>query len=199
MTMGKLRIALWALVTMALIGGGMLFYAIMKPNDKQLVEGFSIGGPFVMTDQNGKDVTKASYSEKSMAIFFGFTHCRDICPDTLSRLSKVIEKLGPQGDKIQFIFVSVDPERDTPAVLKAYLAAFDERFIGLTGTPDQLAAFAKSYRAFYERVPAENGEYTMNHTTGILLFNSKGSFTGTLDPHEADAVALQQLRELISS
>jgi protein SCO1/2 len=114
-------------------------------------------------------------------------------------LSKVIEELGPLADKIQFIFVSVDPERDTPAVLKTYLAAFDDRFIGLTGTPDQLAGFAKTYRAFYERVPGENGEYTMNHATGILLFNSKGSFTGTLDPHEADAVALQQLRELMSS
>lgn len=199
MTVRKLRIVLWALVAMTLIGSGLLFYMNMKPNDGQLVEGFNIGGPFAMTDQNGKAVTDATYAGKAMVIFFGFTYCPDICPSTLSRLSALMERLGPQSDEIQVILVSVDPERDTPAVLTTYLAAFDARFVGLTGTPEQLANFAKTYRAFYERVPAANGEYTMNHSAGVFLFHAGGSFAGTLDPHEEDSVALQKLKRLISS
>jgi protein SCO1/2 len=196
MTMRKLHIIPWVFLAMALIVSSYFYYANRKSGDDLLASGFKIGGPFAMTDQNGNAVTEKAYAGNPMAIFFGFTYCPDICPTTLSRLSTLIEKLGPLADKIQVILVSVDPERDTPAVLKTYLEAFNPRFVGLTGTPEQLADFAKRFRAFYERAPAENGEYTMNHTAGILLFDSKGGFTGTLDPHEEDNVALQKLRNL---
>lgn len=196
--MNQLRIILWALVALALIGGGLTYYVNSKSDDEQLAASFKIGGPFAMSDQNGRAVSEKTYAGKAMAIFFGFTYCPDICPTTLSRLSSLMEKLGPDAEKIQFILVSVDPERDTPTVLKSYLEVFDSRFVGLTGTPQQLASFAKNYRAFYEKVPTANGDYTMNHSAGVFLYNGNGHFVGTFDPHEDDTVALQKLRNLAS-
>lgn len=196
MTGGKLRTALWALVAIALIGSGFLFYTKSKSGDDQLASAFKIGGPFAMTDHNGNAVTEKTYAGNPMAIFFGFTYCPDICPTTLSRLSTLMEKLGPQGQKIQVILVSVDPERDTPAILKTYLEAFNPRFIGLTGTAEQLSRFANSYRAFYKKVPISNGDYTMNHSAGVFLYNRIGDFVGTFDPHEDDKVALRKLENL---
>lgn len=198
MKLAPLRIFLWALVALALVGGAYIYYGNLNSADKQRAGIVDIGGPFSMTNQNGEAVSEKTYAGKAMAIFFGFTYCPDICPTTLSRLSSLMGKLGPDAEQIQVILVSVDPERDTPAVLKDYMAAFDERFISLTGTPAQLAAFAKTYRAFYQKVPGENGEYTMNHSAGVFLFGAQGTFTGTLDPHENDEVALEKLKMLIS-
>lgn len=198
MEMRSLRIFLWALAALALVAGTYIYYVNLKSADKQLAGIVDIGGPFSMTNQNGQAVSEKTYAGKAMAIFFGFTYCPDICTTTLARLSSLIEKLGPVAENIQVILVSVDPERDTPAVLKSYLEAFDSRFVGLTGTPEQLASFAKTYRAFYEKVPAANGDYTMNHSAGVFLYNENGHFVGTFDPHEDDPVALQKLRNLAS-
>ena len=106
-------------------------------------------------------------------------------------------RLGPDAEKLQVILVSVDPERDTPDVLKAYLAAFDPRIIGLTGTPEQLADFAKAYRFFYEKVPGSDSSYTMNHSAGVFLFRKSGEFQGTVDSEESDKVALEKLKMLL--
>lgn len=198
MTGGKLRTTLWALVAIALMASGLFFYTNSISGDDQLASGLKIGGPFAMTDQNGNAVTEKTYAGNPMAIFFGFTYCPDICPTTLSRLSTLMEKLGPLGDRIQVILVSVDPERDTPGVLKTYLEAFNPRFIGLTGTSEQLASFASAFRAFYKKVPTSNGDYTMNHSAGVFLYNGNGHFAGTFDPHEDDKVALQKLQNLAS-
>lgn len=158
---------------------------------------FRIGGPFAMTDHNGRAVTEKDYAEKAKAIFAGFTYCPDVCPTTLTRLSGLMQKLGSDADKLQVILVSVDPERDTPEVLKTYLAAFDPRFAGLTGTPDQLAAFAKTFRIFYEKVPDSSGGYTMNHSASVLLFRKSGEFQGTVDREESDKVAFEKLKMLL--
>lgn len=132
-----------------------------------------------------------------MAMFFGFTYCPDVCPTTLSRLSALMEKLDSDADKLQLVLVSVDPERDTPPVLKEYLRAFDPRFVGLSGTSEQLAAMAKNYRIFYEKVPDASGGYTMNHSAGIYLFDAAGQFTSTIDREESDEVAIAKLKRLL--
>lgn len=194
--MKRIRIALWLAVAFAL---GVIAWPLATSllHEEEKLDALFIGGSFAMTDHNGRAVTEEDYAGKAKAIFFGFTYCPDVCPTTLARLTEVMEKLGPDAEKLQVILVSVDPERDTPDVLKAYLAAFDSRMIGLTGTPEQLAAFAKSYRVFYEKVPGQDGNYTLNHSAGVFLFRKSGEFQGTIDREESDKVALEKLKMLL--
>jgi protein SCO1/2 len=154
-----------------------------------------IGGPFTMVDQDGQTITKQDLDQTAVALFAGFTHCPDVCPTTLLRLSNLLSQLGADADKIRVVLVSVDPERDTPEVLKSYLAAFEGEFTGMTGRPEQLKSFAKSYRLFYEK-SGTGEDYAMNHTSGVFLFKKGGAFQGTLDQHEADDVALRKLKLL---
>lgn len=154
-----------------------------------------IGGPFAMVDQDGQSITKQDLDRTAVALFAGFTHCPDVCPTTLLRLSNLLNQLGEDADKIRVVLVSVDPDRDSPEILKSYLAAFEGKFTGMTGTPEQLKSFAKAYRLFYEK--SGTGEnYTMNHTSGVFLFKKGGTFQGTLDQHEADDIALRKLKML---
>lgn len=154
-----------------------------------------IGGPFTMIDQEGRPISKQVLDRTAVALFAGFTHCPDVCPTTLLRLSTLVKQLGEDEGKIRVVLVSVDPERDTPEVLKSYLAAFEGDFTGMSGTPEQLKAFAKAYRLFYEK-SGTGSEYTMNHTSGVFLFRKGGAFQGTLDQHESDEVAVKKLKLL---
>ncbi len=130
-------------------------------------------------------------------IFFGFTACPDVCPTTLAEMSGWLDVLGPAGNDIAAVFVSVDPERDDAKNLANYLDMFDSRIIGLTGTPQQLAQFAKAYRIYYRKVPVEGGEYTMDHTAGVYLFARDLRFAGLLDFHMEQATALEKIRRLL--
>jgi protein SCO1/2 len=161
----------------------------------EAVTTIEIGGPFMMLDQHGRAITKQDLDQTPVALFAGFTHCPDVCPTTLLRLSNLMKQLGEDADKVRVVLVSVDPERDTPEVLKSYLAAFEGDFTGMTGTPEQLKAFAKAYRLFYEK-SGTGSDYTMNHTSGVLLFRKGGAFQGTLDQHESDEVAVKKLKLL---
>lgn len=194
--MKRVRLLAWLLVAVAAV---MLARPLLSQLFDQEVElqAIGIGGPFAMTDHNGRAVTEKDFGGKAMAIFAGFTYCPDVCPTTLTRLSGLMQKLGSDADKLQVIMVSVDPERDTPEVLKSYLDAFDPRIVGLTGTPDQLAAFAKTFRIFYEKVSDSSGGYTMNHSAGVFLFRKPGEFQGTIDREETDKVALEKLKMLL--
>jgi len=194
--MMSIRVAAWVLVAMAvvLLGQPLLSQVF---HQEQEVSAFSIGGPFAMTDHNGRAVTEKNFAGKAMAIFAGFTYCPDVCPTTLARLSDLMDKLGPDADRLQVMLVSVDPERDTPDVVKTYLSAFDPRFVGLTGSPAQLADFAKSFRIFYEKVPVSGGGYTMNYSAGVFLFRKSGEFQGTIDREESDTVVLEKLKMLV--
>lgn len=140
-----------------------------------------IGGPFALIDQNGKPQTEALLKGKWTAVFFGFTYCPDICPLTLQTLDQAKAKLGPAAKDLQILFVTVDPDRDTPEALKAYLASggFPEGVIGLTGTPEAIADVAKAYRVTYGKV-GEGKDYTMNHTSVIYLMNPAGEFADPL-------------------
>lgn len=169
--------------------------ALYLENLRQPDTAIAIGGPFAMVDQDGRPITKQDFDRTAVALFAGFTHCPDVCPTTLLRLSNLMKQLGEDAGKIRVVLVSVDPERDTPEVLKSYLAAFEGNFTAMTGTPEQLRDFAKAYRIFYEK-SGTGSDYTMNHSSGVFLFEKGGDFQGTLDQHEPEDVALRKLKLL---
>jgi protein SCO1/2 len=147
-----------------------------KPGFKALdITGADYGRALSLPDTEGRTRTLADFKGKVTVVFFGFTQCPDVCPTTMAELAQVKKALGPDGDKVQGIFISVDPERDTPERLKAYMTGFDPSFVALRGTPEQTAATAKDFKVFYEKVPSkgESG-YTMNHTAGSYIFDAQG-------------------------
>ena len=127
----------------------------------------AIGGPFQLTDQSGQTVTDKNLQGKPTLIFFGFTHCPDICPTSLFEISEVLKAMGKDADRVNAYFVSVDPERDTAAAMKDYLSSFDPHLKGLTGDPTAIAKVLSSYRVYAKKVPLKDGDYTMDHTALI--------------------------------
>jgi protein SCO1 len=149
----------------------------------------AIGGPFALVDQDGHPVTEAALQGEPTLVFFGYTHCPDVCPTTLNDLSAMLTALGPDK-KAQALFITVDPERDTPAVLKDYLSSFDPRIRALTGTPEAIASVEKSYRVYAKKVPTGGGDYSMDHTAVVYLMNKDGRFVSgfnTSQPPKAAA------------
>jgi protein SCO1/2 len=151
----------------------------------------AIGGPFQLTDQNGKAVTDKSLKGKPTLIFFGYTHCPDVCPTSLFEISEVLRAMGKDADKVNAIFISVDPERDTPATMKNYLSSFDPHLEGLSGDPAEIAKVITSYRVYAKKVPTKDGDYTMDHTALIYLMDRDGRFVSPFNlkrtPEEAAA------------
>lgn len=180
-------------VIAAFLGGLVLFSAaiFMVTGRAPVPAPSSIGGPFRLVDHNGQVVTEAALNGKPSLIFFGFTHCPDICPTALFDMTQVFKALGKDGDKVQAYFVSVDPERDTPEILKEYLSSFDPRLRGLTGDPAAVAAMEKAYRVYSKKIPLENGGYTMDHTALVYLMDKQGRFVAPFNmkrkPEEAAA------------
>ncbi|MGE5116896.1 MAG: SCO family protein [Betaproteobacteria bacterium] len=128
-----------------------------------------------LTDQNGQPRTLGDFKGKVVVVFFGYTQCPDVCPATLAELAEVRRALGKDGDRLQGVFVTVDPERDTASVLKSYMAGFDPSFVALRGTPEQTQAVAKEFKVFYAKVPgADANSYTMDHTAGSYVFDASG-------------------------
>ena len=140
-----------------------------------------VGGPFTMTDQDGRQVTEQMLEGRWSLVFFGFTYCPDVCPTTMQVLGAAQQQLGPKADKFQVVFISVDPERDTPEQIKTYLSneVFPKGTIGLTGTPEQVAAAAKAYRVYYKK-NGEGSDYLIDHSTPAYLMNPKGQFDRVL-------------------
>jgi protein SCO1/2 len=136
----------------------------------------AVGGPFELTDQNAQPITDKDLKGRPFLVFFGFTHCPDVCPTTLFEVSEILRTLGPDSDRIRALFITVDPERDTPAVLKDYLSSFDPHLVGGTGDPAVVAAVVKSYRVYAKKVPLEGGNYTMDHTAIVYLMDREGRF-----------------------
>jgi protein SCO1/2 len=156
-----------------------------------------IGGPFTLTDQSGKTVTDADFKGKYMLVYFGFTFCPDVCPTELQVMAGAMEKLGDKAEKVQPVFVTVDPERDTPEALAKYVKQFDPRLMGLTGTAEQIAHVAKEYRVFYEKVKDDDGsgDYTMDHSSVVYLMGPDGGFLTFFPP----ATSPDQMAEKIGS
>lgn len=139
------------------------------------VTGAEFGSEFRLVGHDGKPRTLADFRGKVVAVFFGFTHCPDVCPTTLATMREVKARLGPDGERLQVIFVTVDPERDTPDLLAKYVTAFDPAFLGLHGTPDEIAQAAKHFKVYYQKVPGKTPEtYTMDHTASTYLYDPQG-------------------------
>ena len=158
-----------------------------------------IGGPFALVDDSGASVTEATLAGKPSAIYFGYTYCPEVCPTTLLDLSRWIKKLGLDADKLNYVFVSIDPERDTPQLMHTYLTSFDKHIRGFTGTPEQVAKIAKEFRVYYKRIPTEDGGYVMDHTALIYLMRADGKFASMIAYQEKDASALAKLRDLVGA
>lgn len=185
------------LVFAALIAGITIAYLAVNRTAQPPATTFT--QPFTMTDQNGRQVTEKTFLGKPTLYFFGFTHCPDICPTTLGNISVWLHELGPEtAAKLNVVFITVDPARDTPAVLKNYLQAFSPQIIALTGTPQQLEKLAKEFMVYYAKVPEANGGYTMNHSAMMLMADASGTFRGTISHEDDAATALAKLRKLIN-
>jgi protein SCO1/2 len=189
------RTARVLLVLAAFVGGLVLFSAVIfiatGRSPAPLALQSAVGGPFKLTDQNDKPITDQDLKGHPFLVFFGFTHCPDICPTTLFEVSEIFRTLGPRAKDLRALFVTVDPERDTPAVLKDYLSSFDPRVIGATGDPAAIAAVEKSYRVYAKKVPLDGGNYTMDHTALVYLMDKAGHFVAPFNmkrrPQEAAA------------
>lgn len=180
--------------TMLLAAAAIAAYALMSPPRKPAGSGEAlVGGPFTMVNQRGETVTEKNFLGRPMLLFFGFTSCPDVCPAELQVMAAALDELGGKGKDIQPIFVSIDPERDTPAAVAAFVSNLGERFVGLTGSPVQVAAMAGAYRVFYRKL--ENKEqpsaYQMDHSSIVYLMGADGKFLKPFT-YTTDAKALAQ-------
>ena len=157
----------------------------------------AIGGPFKLTDQNGQTVTDQDLKGRPFLVFFGFTHCPDVCPTTLFEVSQIFRALGSDADRVRALFITVDPERDTPALMKDYLSSFDPHMAGLTGDPAAVAAVAKAYRVYYKKVPLDQGGYTMDHTAIVYLMDKEGRFVSPFSLKRTTEAAAADLRRYL--
>jgi protein SCO1/2 len=151
----------------------------------------AIGGPFQLTDQSGQTVTEKNLKGRPTLIFFGFTHCPDVCPTSLFEISEVLRSMGTDADRVNAYFISIDPERDTSAAIKDYLSSFDPHLKGLTGDPGAVAKTISEFRVYSKKVPLKDGDYTMDHTTLTYLMDREGRFVSPFNlnrkPEEAAA------------
>jgi protein SCO1/2 len=157
-----------------------------------------IGGPFTLVDGNGQPVTQASWPGKWLLVFFGYTHCPDVCPTTLADLGQALDQMGPDADRLQALFITVDPERDTAPVMRDYVSPFGKRIAGLTGSPAQIAAVAKAYRVYYAKHP-EGSDYGMDHTAILYVMRPNGTMAGFMTPDTTTPQMVQRLKELLAA
>jgi protein SCO1/2 len=195
MTPARLRIILWALVGLAAIGGILLALQPQSPVTRETALG-TIGGPFTLTGADGKPFSSARLNGRPAAIFFGFTHCPDVCPTTLARLVKLRRQLGKGDEALSIVFITVDPERDGPAEVGSYAGLFNAPIIGLTGSPADIERVKKQFAVYSAKVPQPGGDYSVDHSAAVFLMDRDGKFVATLSPEEKDSVALDKLRLL---
>jgi protein SCO1/2 len=196
-TMKTLRIAAWALVAAVLLFTGLSYVGLTTLKDKAASLA-DIGGPFVLASSRGGAVDSESLRGTPYAIFFGFTHCPEVCPTTLYEMSTMLTALGDDAAAFRVFFVTVDPERDTAAMLKDYMASFDPRIEGLVPSLEQLPKLAADFRVHYAKVPTSDGSYTMDHTASVFLMDADGHFAGTLAFGEPAATREAKLRKLLA-
>jgi protein SCO1/2 len=161
--------------------------------------GISIGGPFTLQDGNGKPVTDRDFRGKYMLVYFGYTFCPDVCPTTLNAVAEAMDKLGPAASRIQPLFITVDPARDTPAVVKQYAAAFGPKIVGLTGTAEEIAKVAKEYRVYYaeHRTGPGPNDYSMDHSSVLYLMNPEGAFVAPVRADQSGDEIAANLKKLM--
>jgi protein SCO1/2 len=193
------RLIVWAVVALTLVAIGV--FMLTSPKQAQppqhAVARADYGGPFTLVGSDGQRFDSSQLKGKPYALFFGFTHCPDTCPTTLARLVKLRREAG--GDAaFNIVFVTVDPERDGAKEMAAYSKAFGGPIIGLTGSPEQIAKVEKQFGIYAQKVPTADGDYTMDHTATVLLFDRTGKFVATLSPDEQDQPAIDKLKRIES-
>lgn len=192
------RTALWILVFV--FAGVLAWLTFELTRNEQMAEG-PYGVPFELVDETGAPITEAAFREKPTALFFGFTHCPDVCPTTLYELDGWMEQVDPEGDDINAYMVSVDPARDTPEVLDDYVSSVSDRIHGITGDPEEVAEMVKGFGIYARKVPLDesepDGDYTMDHTASVFLLDEGGRFRSTIAYGENTETAVQKLRNLI--
>lgn len=195
--MKPLRIALWVLVALGLIGTGLLQVRKSAQQAPQASGApLQVGGPFVLTDVDGRSFSSSRLAIRPYAIFFGFTQCPDVCPTTLARLVRLRQQLEDGGKSFEIVFVTVDPERDGPKELKSYVSLFKSPVIALTGTGSQIDQVKHEFGIFSEKVLDGADGYSVDHTATVLLFDRLGSFIATIAPDESDQAALAKLQRI---
>jgi len=157
----------------------------------------AIGGPFQLTDQTGQTVTEKNLLGKPTLIFFGYTHCPDVCPTSLFEMSEVLRAMGKDADRVNAYFISVDPERDTEAAMKDYLSSFDPHLKGLTGDPQAVAKIVGEYRVYAKKVPLKDGDYTMDHTALVYLMDRDGKFVAPFNLKQSPQQAAADLKHYL--
>ncbi len=156
----------------------------------------TVGGPFRLVDQTGATVTEKALEGAPSLVFFGFTHCPDVCPTALQEITTIYDALGAKGDRLKSFFITVDPERDTPETLKLYLSSFDGRIRGLSGDPAAIESTLKSFRVYARKVPLDGGGYTMDHTALIYLFDKNGRFVGGFNINRPASESARELEAM---
>ncbi|MBY4629483.1 cytochrome c oxidase assembly protein [Rhizobium sp. H4] len=197
--MKTFRIAIWIGVLML---AGILGWATLNlDKSKDVVAEAPFGVPFTLVSQSGQPITEQALRGKPTALFFGFTHCPEVCPTTLFELNGWMDKVDPKGDKLQAYFVTVDPERDTPEIMNEYVSNVSKRITGISGPPEKIAEVIKGFRVYAKKVPVDekdpNGDYTMDHTASVFLLDSAGRFSGTIAYGENPDTAVKKLENLV--
>ncbi|MDQ0454819.1 SCO family protein [Rhizobium paknamense] len=196
--MKKVRIVLWVL---AIAAAGVLGYLTLEiGRSSQQISEAPFGVPFQLVDQHGQPITEQALRGKPTALFFGFTHCPEVCPTTLFELDGWLGKVDPDGKKLNAYFVTVDPERDTPDILNQYVSNVSKRITAIGGAPDKVMDMVKGFRVYAKKVPVDeknpNGDYTMDHTASVFLLDGEGRFKGTIAYGENPDVAVKKLENL---
>jgi protein SCO1 len=189
------------LVSTAFVAGLVVFLAVILYATGQFGSGppgaAAIGGPFKLVDQNGKPFTDADLKGKPTLVFFGYTHCPDVCPTALLEMSQVLRALGKDADRATGLFITVDPERDTPEIVKNYLAYFDPHLRGATGDQKAITAVEKAYRVYAKKHPMENGDYSMDHSAVVYLMDKHGRFVAPFNLKRPPQAAAAELRKYL--
>jgi len=158
----------------------------------------AIGGPFRLVDQNGKTVTDADLKGKWSLVYFGYTHCPDACPTALNDIAIALDQLGPKREAVRAVFITVDPERDTPEVLKDYVTSFDAQILALSGSPEEIARAAKAYRVYYAKHPEPGADYSMDHSSVIYVMDPDGRFTASFTHQSTPEEIAERLKKLLA-
>lgn len=197
--MKTVRIVLW--VAVLALAGVLGWLTLTITQSKQQVADAPFGVPFELVDQTGKPITEQAFRGKPTALFFGFTHCPEVCPTTLFELDGWLKTVDPSGTDLQAYFVTVDPERDTPELLGRYISNVTDRVKGIAGEPAKVAEVIKGFKVYAKKIPTDeknpNGDYTMDHTASVFLLDAQGRFKGTISYGENGDVAQQKLANLL--
>ncbi len=198
--MKNFRIAVW--IAVLALAGVLGWFTLDQSRTREVVAEGPFGVPFTLVSQSGQPITEKALRGKPTALFFGFTHCPEVCPTTLFELNGWMEKVDPQGNKLQAYFVTVDPERDTPEIMNQYVSNVSKRITGISGSPEKVADVIKGFRVYAKKVPVDennpDGDYTMDHTASVFLLDSAGRFSGTISYGENPDTAIKKLENLVA-